>query len=207
MQQGLLPLFPLQVVLFPGTLLPLHIFEERYKEMIGEAVRDHSEFGIVLATESGVADQGCTATVDRVLQEYPDGRMDILTVGRRRFEVLLMNEERPFLRAAVDFFQDEESSPSADTTRVVIAAYNQLMAIESQPPLDPSVAIEKQLSFRLAQPIAQLDFRQKVLNARTESARINLLADFLPSYVAKRKYDARLKEVAPSNGHGHLRHE
>src|SRR4029077_1980579 len=128
MQDGLLPLFPLQVVLLPGTALPLHIFEDRYKEMIGEVLRDKLEFGVVLASEKGIVNTGCTATVDRVLREYPDGRLDILTRGRRRFEVLLLNDERSFLRGAVEFFDDDDPQPteetgqsSADLLRNVIA--------------------------------------------------------------------------------------
>src|SRR5579862_9021171 len=104
MQQGLLPLFPLQVVLLPGAELPLHIFEDRYKEMIGEVLRDHVEFGVVLANDKGIVNTGCTAIVDKVLRTYPDGRMDILTRGRRRFEIMRIDDERPFLRGAVEFF-------------------------------------------------------------------------------------------------------
>src|SRR5262245_32090594 len=111
MQQGLLPLFPLNVVLFPGAELPLHIFEERYKEMIGEAIRDHLEFGVVLANEKGIVNTGCTATVEKVLKQYPDGRMDIMTQGRRRFEIVQLNDERSFLRGSVEFFDDEEFDP------------------------------------------------------------------------------------------------
>src|SRR5579864_359158 len=115
MQSHLLPLFPLQVVLLPGAELPLHIFEDRYKEMIAEAIRDRTEFGVVLASDKGIVNTGCTATVDKVLREYPDGRMDIVTRGRRRFEIVMLNDERSFLRGTVDFFDDEESEPpSAD---------------------------------------------------------------------------------------------
>src|SRR5881396_2113985 len=99
MQHGLLlPLFPLHVVLFPGGVLPLHIFEERYKEMIGEAIRNKAEFGVMLATSGGIANIGCSAVVEQVIKDYPDGRQDILTRGKRRFELLLVNEERDFLR-------------------------------------------------------------------------------------------------------------
>src|SRR6267378_1672135 len=84
MQAKLLPLFPLQVVVFPRTQLPLHIFEERYKEMVADAIRDSSEFGIVLAKEEGILNAGCTVVVDKVLKSHPDGRMDILTRGIRR---------------------------------------------------------------------------------------------------------------------------
>ena len=80
MKQRMLPLFPLNVVLFPRTPLPLHIFEDRYKQMITEVLEDKSEFGVVLAGEKGICNSGCTAAVDKVLEQYPDGRMDLLTV-------------------------------------------------------------------------------------------------------------------------------
>jgi Lon protease-like protein len=93
MSARLLPLFPLQVVVFPRTQLPLHIFEERYKRMVGDAIREQSEFGIVLAKEDGIVNAGCTVTVDKVLKTYADGRMDIITRGRRRFEVLSLDQD------------------------------------------------------------------------------------------------------------------
>jgi Lon protease-like protein len=77
MSSQLLPLFPLQVVVFPRTQLPLHIFEERYKEMVAAAMRDNTEFGIVLAKEDGIVNAGCTVGVEKV--QYADSRMDILT--------------------------------------------------------------------------------------------------------------------------------
>src|SRR6476620_9896855 len=92
MPKRLIPLFPLQLVVFPRTQLPLHIFEERYKEMVGDAMRDNTEFGIVLAKEDGIVNAGCTVIVEQMLKQYPDGRMDILTAGRRRFEVVTLNE-------------------------------------------------------------------------------------------------------------------
>ena len=113
MQPVLLPLFPLQVVLLPGAELPLHIFEDRYKEMIGEVIRERVEFGVVLANDKGIVNTGCTATVDQVLRQYPDGRMDLLTRGRRRFEIVRLNDERAFLRGSVDFFDDDESAAAA----------------------------------------------------------------------------------------------
>src|SRR5947209_19237850 len=81
----LLPLFPLELVLFPGMALPLHIFEPRYKEMIGECLEHDSAFGIVRAVEDGVAHVGCSAEVVTVVKRYDDGRLDIVTRGLRRF--------------------------------------------------------------------------------------------------------------------------
>src|SRR5260370_3745626 len=102
MQEELLPLFPLQVVLFPRTSLPLHIFEERYKQMMGEVRRGNSEFGVVQAGEKGIVQNGCTATIEKVLKENPHGREDLLTVCRRRFEISLLIDEKTSFLGALD---------------------------------------------------------------------------------------------------------
>src|SRR5688500_1343466 len=107
MQASLLALFPLPVVVFPRTQLPLHIFEERYKEMVGEAIEAHSEFGIVLAKDDGILNVGCTVVVERMLKHYPDGRMDIVTIGVRRFELVLLNQDKSYLRGEVQYFDDD----------------------------------------------------------------------------------------------------
>lgn len=203
MQQGLLPLFPLQVVLLPGGELPLHIFEERYKEMIGDVLKDRLEFGVVLASEKGIVNTGCTATVDRVLRRYPDGRMDIVTRGRRRFEIVMLNDERPYLRGSVDFFDDDQSAPPApEVQQRAIDGYNELQALSSSQPLDAAGSQDPQLSFRLAQPVPDLGFRQTILATRSEAERLRQLADYFPSYLIRQKRIQRVKDLAPRNGHG-----
>ena len=199
MQDGLLPLFPLQVVLLPGSQLPLHIFEDRYKEMIGEVLRDKLEFGVVLASEKGIVNTGCTATVDRVLREYPDGRLDILTRGRRRFEVLLLNDERSFLRGAVEFFDDDDPQPTEETGQSSADLLRNVIAF-SQLPLDPE-ASDPRMSFRLARDVSDLGFRQTLLTMRSEAERMRRIADFLPGYLERRKRVEHTKHVAGSNGH------
>ena len=196
MQPGLLPLFPLQVVLLPGAELPLHIFEDRYKEMIGEVIRDRVEFGVILANEKGIVNTGCTALIDKVLREYPDCRMDILARGRRRFEIMMLNDERSFLRGSVEFFDDEEESPVAPEIRQrAIDGYREM----SKETLDLD---QPQLSFRLAQPVADLGFRQSILTSRSEADRIRQLADFFPVHNLRQRRIQHVKEVAPRNGHG-----
>ena len=205
MPEGLLPLFPLQVVLFPGGQLPLHIFEERYKEMMSEAIRDKTEFGIVLASDKGIVSSGCSATIDRVLKTYPDGRMDILTMGRRRFEILLVNEERSFLRGAVEFFDDEEGRPvPPDLQQRAIDSFHQLQKLQSEVPQEALPETDPHLSFRLAQSVPDLSFRQVLLSTRSEAERIRQLADFLPAYLIRQKRIQHVKTVAPTNGHGRL---
>lgn len=199
MQQDLLPLFPLGMVLLPGTKVALHIFEERYKEMIGVAIKQNTEFGIVLASDKGIVNTGCTAVVQKVTHTYEDGRMDIVATGRRRFEILFLNEEREYLRGTVEFFEDEEEQPAAgDTFAKVATAYEDLAAIEETPEFEG----EPKLSFRCAQLIDDVNMRQMMLSLRSESARLKQLAEFLPDYVARVKETGRLRALARNNGHG-----
>jgi Lon protease-like protein len=196
MQPGLLPLFPLQVVLLPGAELPLHIFEDRYKEMIGEVIRDRLEFGVILANEKGIVNTGCTAMIDKVLREYPDGRMDIIARGRRRFEIVRLNDERAFLRGSVEFFDDDEEAPIAPEIRQrAIDGYQEM----SKETIDLNTP---QLSFLLAQPVSDLGFRQSILISRSEADRMRLLADFFPIHNLRQKRIQHVREVAPRNGHG-----
>jgi Lon protease-like protein len=202
MQQGLLPLFPLEVVLLPGGHLPLHIFEERYKEMIGEALREKTEFGVVLVSKDVLAETGCTATIEGVLREYPDGRLDIVTLGRRRFEILLVNEERNFLRGAVQFFDDSDFNEASDETRkMAVNAYNALQKLWGNQPLEDAAEADPHASFRLARAIRDLEFRQTILQSRSEADRMRRLAAYLPELAARTKRDQAAKDAAPRNGH------
>jgi Lon protease-like protein len=201
--QGWMPLFPLQVVLLPEAELPLHIFEDRYKEMIAEVLREGIEFGVVLANEKGIVNTGCTATVERVLREYPDGRMDILTVGKRRFEITRLNDELSYLRGAVEFFDDDDpSAPSEEIRRRAIEGYNELRSLTSDSPLSATEARDPQLSFFLARSIQDLGLRQTLLSARSEADRLRQLADFFPKFLIRQRRIEHVKQVAPRNGHG-----
>src|ERR1700735_4599088 len=197
MQEDLLPLFPLQVVLFPRTALPLHIFEERYKQMIADVQRGHTEFGVVLAAEKGIVTTGCTATVEKVLKNYPDGRMDLITVGRRRFEIILLNDEKPYLRGAVEYFDDEATDPiQPEVRKRVIESYNDLRALDDSEPVS-----NPQLSVQRAQVGPALDFRQILLATRSEADRMRRLAEFFPSYHSRQRQIQHARAVAPTNGH------
>jgi len=191
-------------VLLPDAELPLHIFEDRYKEIIAEVLRDKVEFGVVLANERGIVNTGCTATIERVLREYPDGRLDILTLGRRRFEIERVNEERAFLRGEVDYFDDDdvETLPEDESRARAIAGYNELRSLTAESPLPSSETFDQQLSFRLARPIQDLGLRQALLTARSEAERLRQLAEFLPAFLIRQRRIERVKQVAPRNGHG-----
>jgi len=203
MQQQLLPLFPLPVVLFPRTPLPLHIFEDRYKEMMRDVIGPKAEFGVVLAGEKGIVNMGCTATIDKVVKEYDDGRLDVLAVGRRRFEIILLNDEKPYLRGAVEFFDDDQFEPIApETQKRALDGYNDICKLEKPENfLDPEMS-DPQLSFQLAQIVPDVDFRQVLLTTRSEADRMKRLADFFPTYTSRQRQTLRMRELAPRNGHG-----
>ncbi len=201
MGQTLLPLFPLPLVLFPRTTLPLHIFEERYKELIGDVLQSKSEFGIVLAGEKGIVNTGCSAIVEKVLERYPDGRMDLVAIGRRRFEIEALDDEKAYLRGSVEFFDDEEFEPvPAEVNRRVLEGYEALRVVEEET-FEPELA-DPQLSFQLAQIVPDLNFRQALLSARSESNRMKQLAEFFPAYTSRQRQVQHIKSVAPKNGHG-----
>lgn len=203
MPEDLLPLFPLETVLFPRTTIPLHIFEDRYKEMMKEVLEPPAEFGIIQAGEKGIVNLGCTATVEKVLRRYPDGRLDLVAVGRRRFEIILLDDERSFLRGSVHFFDDDDVQPVEDPVRrKVLEAYSELIDIDApaawqQPQLD-----DPQLSFQLAQALPDLKFRQTLLGTRSESGRMQQIAQYMEKWLPQQRATAHLRRVAPLNGHG-----
>jgi len=206
MQDPMLPLFPLQLVLLPRTPLPLHIFEDRYKEMFAEVIRTKSEFGVVQAGEKGIVNTGCSATVEKILTQYPDGRLDVLTLGRRRFEIMVLNDERPFLRGSVQFFDDEDAvPPERDAQLRALEGFTKLKELGDQEVFGEPKLGDPQLSFQLAQLVQDLNFKQILLATRSEAERIRQLADYLPEYAVRQKHVSHVKDVAPRNGHSKIR--
>lgn len=198
---SLIPLFPLDVVLFPGTPLPLHIFEPRYKEMIGECLAEHRHFGVVRAVEQGLAEVGCTAEIVTVVKEYPDGRLDLVTEGRKRFELVRVNQERSFLRAEVLMIDDEPGMPPQEDTARAVQLHSELLAIAGAR-LDLSDADPSLLSFYLAGSLPlDLDFKQKLISLRSEPERLTLLINYLETLIPNLQRATRAREKAGGNGH------
>jgi len=203
MASRLIPVFPLQLVVFPRAPLPLHIFEERYKEMVGNAIRDHSEFGIVLAKEEGIVNAGCTVTIEKVLQTYSDGRMDILTRGRQRFEIVNLNQEKSYLQAEVNFFDDEDFEPAPDELRAqALSRYQELSALAHSESQEEPDLKDPQLSFQLARNLPDLDFLSALLRQRSETRRLREFNHYLSAYIPKQRTIERMRVLAPTNGFG-----
>jgi len=199
----LLPLFPLDLVLLPGTPLPLHIFEPRYKEMIAECRTNESAFGIVRALEHGIAEMGCTAEIVSITKEYDDGRLDLIVEGRKRFEVLALNQERTFLRAEVLMVPDEPGPPSPEERIRAVELHRQILTLAGAVQ-DLSGADDGTLSFHLAGSLPlDLDFKQKLLGMRSEGERMQAVAAYLEKILPNLRRAALAREKAGGNGHVH----
>ena len=122
-----LPLFPLNAVLFPNTPLPLHIFEERYRLLVARCIAGKLPFGVVYHRGEKMEQIGCSAQVDRVLKRYDDGRLDIVTVGRRRFSIESVDTSRPYLQALVHFLDESEESEDTADTNLATAAIDAML--------------------------------------------------------------------------------
>ncbi len=198
----LLPLFPLDVVLLPGTSLPLHIFEPRYKEMASECLAQKKPFGVVRAKEEGVAEIGCTAEIVTVAKQYPDGRMDIVTRGARRFEVMEVNQERSFLQAEVLYLEDEPGNASAGEIAEAIKLHGEIRALagtkaENSPATEP-----RQLSFQLVGSLPlDLDFKQTLLGMKSEVERIQAVVSYLKTILPGLRRTVHIRQKAGGNGH------
>ena len=210
MDEILLPLFPLELVLLPEEPLPLHIFEERYREMIGECLQaktsglGRQDFGVVLAKGQEISNVGCTAQIVNVTRKYDDGRLDILTVGKRRFEILLTNEEKSYLRASVDFFDDEGSdTPGESEAESAIEVFRKIMRKLRQAS-EMSVHLPRPyryLSFRLAASLPLgLELKQRLLSLRNEPERLQNVVNAMDQLNLKIDLAQEARTKAGGNG-------
>jgi Lon protease-like protein len=201
---SLLPLFPLDLVLFPGASLPLHVFEPRYREMISECLDQKKSFGVVRAKEEGVAEIGCTAEIITVTQKYPDGRMDIVTEGRERFEVMQVNQERSFLQAEVLYLQDEPGKASVEEIARAVKLQGEIIDLTGSASANPSEIDNAQLSFILIGPMPiDLDFKQTLLGLKSEAERIQAVISYFEAILPNLRRTVRVREKAGGNGHVH----
>jgi len=209
MAQWLMPLFPLNVVLFPQMDLPLHIFEERYKQMIKECMEVRQEFGVILVQESSVGSVGCAAAIMRVVKRYDDGRMDIITRGTRRFEIVMLDREMPYLRGEPQFFDDEPSTaPQDHSMRMkaiqLFSELEELLGLEQSPSGGDKPELgHPQLSFQLMSRLpGDLEFKQSLLQFRSENERLARVILFLDILKAQLRRTIKARATASGNGKG-----
>ncbi len=199
-----IPLFPLELVLFPGNTLPLHIFEPRYQTMIRRSIDEASPFGITLAREHGLLRTGCTAEVARVLQRHDDGRMDIETVGRSAFRLIELHQENPLLESTIEILEDDPSPGPPEIAARLRDLYRQccnLLADETFPEPD-ALSPDASLSYSIAHPLPlELEEKQELLEIRSEAARRARLVEHLREFLTRIEQIRRGQSKAAGNGH------
>ncbi len=198
-------LFPLDVVLFPGVPLPLHIFEERYQEMVEGCLTGELQFGVVRAQREGLAIAGCTASITRVLRRHPDGRIDILCEGGRRFEIEQLDTSRSFLQAEVDFFDDDRQEATREDRAECVALHLEVLTLAGIGRDSYALDLDRDVSFVLAWELpADLGFKQKLLTTRSDRERIDLLRDFYEEILPKLRMGAAGRSESSRNGHNRI---
>ena len=198
----LLPLFPLDLVLFPGANLPLHIFEPRYQEMISECLERSQPFGVVRGKDQELAEVGCTAVVLNVAKKYPDGRLDIMSQGRERFEVMQFNQARSFLQAEILYLRDEPGVASKAEIARALELSGEIMSLAGAEPEQTSTVDEQQLSFHLAAPLPiDLDFKQSLLGMKSEAERLRALIALFETVLPGMRRAVYVRGKAGGNGH------
>jgi Lon protease-like protein len=202
LEVSLIPLFPLEVVLFPGGSLPLHIFEPRYRSMISRAIEQESEFGIILVSGGKLADVGCTAIVERVTKRYDDGRFDVETKGLRRFRTLSIDDSQACVEAQVEYFDD---LPGPSAPRHMIERTERLAReVASLVRVSPELHVDAEMappSFQIAHELPlELPFKQRLLCSLSETDRLTELAEYLEKLLHRISEVRRVRRVAGTNG-------
>jgi Lon protease-like protein len=200
------PLFPLGLVLLPSEVVPLHIFEERYKLMIGECLESDGEFGIVWLSDDGLREVGCTARVTQVLTELEDGRLNILVAGGRPFRLLRRIDDMPYPAGEVEMLDDAAGSADEGPEELELAAearerYADLVeqVTDERPSADD---LEDLDAYGMA---ATIEFdaapKQELLELRSERERLQQVSDLFASTMKRIAQSEEAGELARSNGH------
>ncbi|MFY9580868.1 MAG: LON peptidase substrate-binding domain-containing protein [Gaiellaceae bacterium] len=199
---GELGLFPLGIVLVPTERIPLHIFELRYQELIGECLEHDDEFGLVFADDDGMREIGTRASVVDVLDRFDDGRLNIAVEGRERFRIVTETEGHSFLTAEVEPVSDEEVVSDQTARERALERFRKLgRVVETD--VDEPDADSGLLSFELA---ARVDFgperKQELLELRSEPERLRIVSDLLDRAAEAITLERALAESASKNGRG-----
>lgn len=194
------PLFPLGLVVLPSELVPLHIFEERFKTMIGECLAHEQEFGVVWMSDDGLREVGCACHIDRVLERLEDGRMNILTRGTRPFRVLERQGHLAYPAGVVEFLADRDEEVSPELLAEAHQAYADLvMRATDREPEDEE--LRDMGAYEMAATVDfGLDAKQGLLDLRSENARLRLVTRLFRAAIKRLDFVDRAQARARSNG-------
>jgi Lon protease-like protein len=202
-----IPIFPLGVVLLPEMLLPLHIFEERYKTMIRECQQEEKEFGVVLYDGSEIKSIGCLAKITQISKKYDDGRMDILTQGTRRFMIDHVDEEKEYLQADVSYFDDDDFQDLIVSQEKHEQAIDLLRKIAELTRNNPDLVSNQEFSTQqLSFIIASIEGftaqeKQEFLEMRSTAKRLDKGIEALDKLVERIRINDEIKKIIGGNGH------
>jgi len=195
-----LGLFPLGIVLLPTEQVPLHIFEERYKELIAECLADEEEFGLVYADADGVREVGTRAAVIEVLARLEDGRMNVVVEGRERFRLLELTEGRSFHTGAVEPFVDEDDPADPESAARALELFERLRELTGSE-VEVPAADSPQLSYELAARVELApEAKQSLLQEVSERARVERVGELLAEARLSVERQRRAAERAATNG-------
>jgi Lon protease-like protein len=194
------PLFPLGIVALPYQLVPLHIFEERYRTMISECLERGTEFGIVWSGEEGVRAVGCAMEIADVLERMDDGRMNILTRGTRPFRIIDDRHDLAYPAGTVEFLTDKAETADAKTQAAAHEAYAALVVQATDAEPDPE-ELTAMTAYQMAATVDfGLDAKQGLLDLRSENARLRLVTRLFRAAMKRLDFIERAQERARSNG-------
>ncbi|MGI9099707.1 MAG: LON peptidase substrate-binding domain-containing protein [Solirubrobacteraceae bacterium] len=194
------PLFPLPLVALPHELVPLHIFEARYRTMFDELLDRESEFGIVWSTEGAPRQVGCACEITEVLERMDDGRLNVLTRGTRPFRIVERQADRPYPAATVEFLEDKSEKPDDDAAASARSAYAELVVQATDIEPDPEELAVKSAYEMAATVDFGLDAKQGLLDLRSENARLRLVTRLFRAATKRLDFIERAQERARSNG-------
>ncbi len=203
---SIIPLFPLGLVMLPQMPLPLHIFEERYKLMIGECLERHTAFGIVFFNGSDIQAIGCTAQILKVLKRYHDGRLDILTRGAKRFRIKDIYDRKPYLEGRVSFFEDEPNANKDACTQLARSAMTLLEQFTAIAGIQDGYEFAEQLdtgsiSFLIAGCEGfSMEEKQRFLEMTSSFERLAKCVGALEKIIERTKITAQIRKIIGGNG-------
>jgi Lon protease-like protein len=195
------PLFPLGLVLIPHELVPLHIFEERYKLMIGECLDRDSEFGIVWLSDDGLKEIGCSARVSKVLERFDDGRLNILIEGTTPFRLIRRIDDLPYPAGDIQPLDDDRLGP--DDAQAIAAArkrYADLVAEVTDERPEPGDLAKLDAYGMAATLDVALEAKQMLLELRSERDRLEQLEGLFAEALGRIRHAERAAERAQGNG-------
>jgi Lon protease-like protein len=194
------PLFPLGLVLLPQELVPLHIFEERYKLMINECLANETDFGIVWLSDDGLRDVGCTAHIERVVETFEDGRMNILVVGAEPFRLLRRIDDMAFPAGDIEMLEDFDPASDPELAEQARARYAELVetATEEKPDLDEVAQLD---AYGMAATVEHPpEAKQALLELRAENDRLRMVEEMFRTAIKRVAYAEEAAERAQTNG-------